>query len=186
MKKILFGIAGVGAIVGVVVWMGLFPIARTGYGYIWYRDLAAFEGATKHFQDVARQKDPSFSVPEGSEADARRAFLNELIVRDIIKQNLAKLDKNSYEDEINAMVADAEHGKDIAKLDEATRQLYGLAFSGYQELVLEPQAEELVLRRHIEASGKTYGDWLGEQAKNTNVVVYFLPYQWRDGALQKK
>jgi hypothetical protein len=192
MKKLIFGVVVAVVVAGTVVWLGLFPVARlpagkagVAGGFVWYRDVTTFENASAHFRELAKQKDPAF--PDGdSPSDRRRAYLQELVVRRIVDSGLAELDANSFSGEIASTIEQAKAGKDLAKLAEATANLYGLSFAEFQSLVLEPQAREITLRKHIEASGKVYGDWLTARAKNTAVAIYFLPYKWQDGALVNK
>ncbi|MEK7576778.1 MAG: hypothetical protein AAB482_03740 [Patescibacteria group bacterium] len=186
MKKLIFGGLGVAVVVGGVVWLGLFPVAGIAGSFIWYKDISVFENSSQHFQDVAKQKDPAFGDVTGDTSARRKAYLNELIIRNIVRRGLAELDTASFQGEVDDAVAKAKEGKDMVKLAEATSQLYGMSFASFQEVILVPQAQEITLRKHIESSGKVYGDWLTERAKNTTVTIYFLPYKWQDGMLVDK
>lgn len=186
MRKIIFGLVTVVVVVLGVLWLGLFPVARIEGRFVWYRDLAVSESASQHFQEKAKQKDPAFGGLEGDQATRRKAYLEELIINEVVKIELARLNKDSFQSEVDGNISRAKEGKDMARLAEATSELYGMSFPRFEDLVLEPQAREIVLRSHIESDGKVYADWLSERVKNTSVTVYFLPYVWRDGALVNK
>lgn len=181
MKKVIVivvvGIAGVGS---VIVGMGWFPVARVSGAVIYYRDLSAYMKADELFR--AQSEAP----PSQPGEDNKRAILEELIIRGIVKNSSLEFGEVSINEEVNTYLEKLLSSVNRGGLAEAAVKLYDMSLDDFKERVMVPQLREVVVRKRVEASGKEYASWLEEKAREAQVSIYFLPYQWSGTGLEKK
>lgn len=181
MKKVIIilvvGIAGVGA---VIVGMGWFPVARVEGATIYYRDLKTYMKAGELFRTQ------SGAPPSPPGEDIKRAMLEELIIRGIVKNSSSEFGETSINEEVHTYLEKLLSSVNRGGLTEAAAKLYGMSLDDFKERVMIPQLREVVVRKRVEASGKDYAVWLEERARGAQVSIYFLPYRWSGTSLEKK
>lgn len=181
-KKIIFlSVCSVLLVGGGTIWLGYFPIAHVAGGWIWYRDLDRMIVVAETMRGALAEG--NIAVPDG---DTRKIALERLIGEKIIEQAMNDFSIESIRKEITNSKEQILKGVDQKKLAEAARRMYGMTLDEFEDRVMMPQVREIVLRQHVAASGKEYAAWREEKAKAAPAVIYFLPYRWRDGAVEKK
>ena len=181
MKKVILILAVILIVSGAtVVWFGWFPIARVSSSMIYYRDLSVALKAGELFR-----KETGAPPPESDE-DKERLMLEELVLRQIIKESSSEFGAKSVEEEMQAYLDKVLSGVNKDGLKEAAATLYNMSLDDFEERVMMPQFREIVVRNRVEASGKDYGAWLEEKARSASVSIYFLPYRWNGTGLEKK
>jgi len=181
MKKIILALVVIIMVSGAaVVWLGWFPVARVSGSTIYYRDLSAAIKAGELFRKETG------APPAKSDEDKERAMLEELVLRQIIKESSSEFGAKSVEEEMQTYLDKVLSGVNTDGLKEAAAKLYNMSLSDFEERVMMPQFREIVVRNRVEASGKDYGAWLEEKARSASVSIYFLPYRWNGTGLEKK
>ena len=164
----------------VLAGLGYFPVARAAGSWILYRDLSRAIAIFNATQKISGAPQVSADV------DIRRAVFEELITRSVIKSSLADFGSKETNDEVKSNIQETLAKIDRSQLDQAVNNIYGLSFSEFEDRVILPQVEEIVLEKRVRLSGRDYDPWLGDKLKQAGVKIYFLPYVWRDSRLENK
>ncbi len=165
---------------GVLLGLGYFPITRAAGTIIWYHDVSQALAILNTTQKISGNPGAS------PESDTRRAVLEELITRSIIKSSLRDFGLKEINDEIQSNIQEILAKVDLDKLNQAIKNAYGLSFAEFKDRVILPQVEEVVLEKYVRLAGKDYNTWLKEKLKQADVKIYVLPYKWENAQLQSK
>ena len=188
-KKILVGIAIVVIIVGGVMFLGYFPVARVNGQTVWYYTYKENADALQRYNEKNRQSQGSNALTPEQIAQGREQVLQNLIGNIVIRNYIkAHYSLDDLSKEASDLTNNALKSKDVdpAVLSKATVELYGWSVEDFKKNVLFPQALQEVLQQHIEKDNQNYAEIILAELKNAHVQTFLVPWKWQDGKLVNK
>lgn len=161
---------------------GFFPLARVSGKFIALKTVEENMAVAQRLYDqglLGARDEALASVFEGERSQLFEKTLESLIVNTVVRSRSSKEIRARAETRIDAQLA----GTDTS-LGANIEAFYGWDPERFRERILEPRALEEVLREDLSNEG--YEVWLRSALADANVQVWFVPFEWRDGALQRK
>jgi hypothetical protein len=114
-----------------------------------------------------------------SEDELFSQALESLIVSAIINSNAHDSAQNRAEARMESYLNDS----NITSLKNLAESVYGWNINTFKARILFPRALEEVLREDMT---ENFNSWLANAKANASVSIWFLPYEWREGRLERK
>lgn len=170
-----------GGLIGYTVFVnGLFPVATVNGDVIVFKTVKDNAEVSERLYSSGLAGDESIGkIFEGSQEDIFYNVFESLIVTAIIKTSVSDEIHKLASARVDSVLA----GTDLNSLRDSLTRVHGWSLNTFRERILEPQALEEMLK---EEHGTDYNEWLSQARASAKVQVWFLPFEWKEGALRKK
>ena len=183
-KKLGIGIIIIALLGFGVFFLGLFPLVQVNGDMLLYKTFNERVKALMQFEERTRTLAGAEELTKDERWDVERVVLENIIVNKIFEQ----YSKNNFRDldllaEARKRVEEALSSADADVLPRATSELYGWSVDEFKKNVLIPQAVQTVLEEQIVITNGNFEEFIQKQLTESEVKLYFVPWQWQDGEL---
>lgn len=112
------------------------------------------------------------------ENDLKRATLDAIIKYEISRDELIAIIGEAVAlEEVSKKVEEVEAGK-TENTDIAVSELFGIDWSTYKLIVIEPEAYKAILKEEIDSRGLDFNIWFNEKLKKAEVEIFLSGFKW--------
>ncbi len=173
-------IMATGITASAIVRNGGYPVAMVNYRFISETTLQkSTETAYGYLQNILSLSgaDPEKLNAPDSYRELKREALDDLISRELIRQELGKRMSDGERDTIAARnIAQLLEGN--IKLEEGVEKLYGLTMEEFKARLLMPQAYSEILEGRMNLNNEDFSIWLMSARKNSSVAIFYPGFSW--------
>jgi hypothetical protein len=136
--------------------------------------------AYKKLQESGGLNEISTSSKELSGEEIKLFVLNQLIENELIRQEAKKRMGSDLKNLINEKINNYLN----PEIERAALEIYGLNKNDFKNEILIPQAEKDILAGRLFLENKNIVDWLKEQKKRAEIIVFDRKFKWNGENLE--
>ncbi|KKU85054.1 MAG: hypothetical protein UY14_C0035G0008 [Parcubacteria group bacterium GW2011_GWA1_47_9] len=157
--------------------LGYYPVALVNGTIISARALnEEFDLAYQYYASVMTVSNKTILESPDFHKDLRRAALNDLIEKTLIRQELEKQVGNGLAGAVDEKVGI--RAEDKRDLEDAAQALYGVSLAEFTDLVLVPKAYREILGDRLAEEKSSLDNWLAEAVKMANITILTIEFSW--------
>ncbi|MDO8585346.1 MAG: SurA N-terminal domain-containing protein [bacterium] len=180
----LIALVTFGAGVFYVLHNALYPVATVNGAMISAREFQRVALAGLNFyvrsQEAAAHRQLTSEEVSALYGEIRRATLDKLVAERLIDAELERRLGDRVLALANRKIADAQ----VDRLREAVPELYGTTFEEFQEMLLLPEAKQVLLDEALKGELADIQSWLLSARRDASARIFLSKLQWSNGTVE--